>query len=914
MSIEPGQILAQYTVVDSLGEGGMGEVWRAEDSKLGREVALKVLPDEFAKDPERMARFEREAKVLASLNHPNIATLYGLETDESGTGTGTGTGTDSSPKPQASSPVTFLAMELVEGEDLSERIKRGQVPVEEAVAIALQIAEALEAAHEQGIVHRDLKPANIKLRPDGTVKVLDFGLAKAWDAETGDSSVSMSPTLTAHATAAGVIIGTAAYMSPEQAAGVAADRRADIWAFGVVLWEMLTGHKLFEGETVSHVLASVLKDEVDVDELPSETPPRLRELISRCLRKKPKERLQAIGDARIVIEEYIADPTEIDTPSGVPAAAIEPLPRWRRLLPWAVAAVLVLAFAGLMWSVLGKTPQVISATIPPPADAEFYLNPNSPGPVAVSPDGRSIAFSAQDSDGNVLLYMRRLEAPQAQALSGTDNAGYPFWSPDSRWIGYFNRSEGTLKKIDTNGGPPITLTEAPNGKGGTWNSDGVIVFSPTADSPLHRVASAGGESAPLTEIDGERHNSHRHPRFLPDGHQIIFLARGNTPKESSLLVTDLEKGVTRDVVTTETQAEYASNHLLFVRERALMAQLFDPIEVRLEGEAVPLAEDVMVIQGAALASFSISQTGVLSFATGRAEEQTQLEWRDRSGGNSGAFGDPAAYRAAAVSPEGTLAVAQVVDATTGTQDLWIFDIERGLRTRFTFDPAQDTWPVWSPDGKTVYFSSNRGGNFGIYKKRLEGAGEVEEVILTERNVRPTGLSPDGTRLFIFGPGAGTSTDLSTVALDGSADLSPYRQTEFTEACGVFSPDGKWAAYHSNESGELEVYVAPYPGPGRRWQVSTEGGVYPTWRSDGAEIIYTRFDGTIMAVPVRAEGDSFFVDGEEPLFTIGPPSIGGPYFSMSDDAQRFLVVPPTTQRADSLLHLLVNWPTALEARR
>jgi serine/threonine protein kinase len=901
-----GTTLAQYKVTAALGEGGMGEVWRAEDEKLGREVALKVLPEEFAKDPDRMARFEREAKVLASLNHPNIATLYGLESVESGSGAGAGSGSE----------VTFLAMELVEGEDLSERINRGALPVEEAVAIALQIAEALEAAHEQGIVHRDLKPANIKLRTDGTVKVLDFGLAKAWDAETGDSGISMSPTLTAHATAAGVIIGTAAYMSPEQAAGITADRRADIWAFGVVLWEMLTGHKLFEGETVSHVLASVLKDEVAIDSLPAGTPARIRELIERCLKKKPKQRLQAIGEARILLEEYRADPETFERPATLSAsdALVPTVARWRQVLPWTVAAALAATLAGLLWSFLGRTPQVISATIPPPADAEFYLNPNHPGPVTVSPDGRSIAFSAQDPDGHVLLYVRRLDAPQAQALSGTDNAGYPFWSPDSRWVGFFNRSEGTLKKIDTNGGPPITLTEAPNGKGGTWNSDGVIVFSPTSDSPLHRVASAGGESVPLTEIDGERHNSHRHPRFLPDGRQIIFLARGNTPKESSLLVTDLEDRSTRDVVTTETQAEYASDHLLFVRERALMAQPFDPAAVQLEGEAAPLAEDVMVIQGAALASFSISQTGVLSFATGRAEEQTQLEWRNRSGGDSSAFGDPAAYRAAAVSPDGTQAVAQVVDATTGTQDLWIFDIERGLRTRFTFDPGQDTWPIWSPDGKTIYFSSNRGGNFGVYKKRLEGAGEVEEVILTERNVRSTSISPDGTHLFIFGPGEGTSTDLSTVALDGSANLSLYRRTEFAEACGAFSPDGKWAAYHSNESGETEVYVAPYPGPGRRWQVSTDGGVYPTWRSDGAEIIYTRFDGTIMAVPVRAEGESFFVEGEEELFTIGPPSRGGPRFSMSGDVQRFLVVPPTTQRADSLLHLLVNWPTALEARR
>ena len=805
-------------------------------------------------------------------------------------------------------------MELVEGEDLSECIKRGPVPIEEATAIAIQIAEALEAAHEQGIVHRDLKPANIKLRPDGTVKVLDFGLAKAWETDHGDSNISMSPTLTQHATAAGIILGTAAYMAPEQAAGIAADRRADVWAFGVVFWEMLTGHKLFEGETVSHVLASVLKDEVDLEELPGDTPPTIRDLIGRSLRKKPKQRLQAIGDARIVLEEYRANPEGSVAAPAEFAHVAAPAPLWRRLLPWAAVAVLAAAVAGLLLSFLGRMPQVISATIPPPADAEFYLNPNSPGPVAVSPDGRSLAFSAQDANGDILLYVRRLNAPQAQALSGTDNAAYPFWSPDSRWIGYFNRPEGTLKKIDTNGGPPITLTEASNGKGGTWNDDGVIVFAPEASSPLHRVSSAGGQSVPLTEIDSELHNSHRHPRFLPDGKQIIFLARGNTPAQSSLLVADLENGLTREVMATQTQAEYGSGHLMFVRERALMAQPFDPGAGRLEGEAVPLAEDVLVIQGASLADFSLSETGILSFATGRSEDQTQLEWRDRNGGEGDTLGDEAPYQTPVLSPDGSLAVVEIVDGSTGTEDLWIVDIERGVRTRFTFDSAQDVWPVWSPDGQTVFFASNRGGGFAIYKKSLEGAGEVEEVIRAERDLFSTSVSPDGMQLLVFGPGEGTGTDLYTVALDGNPELQSYRPTEFNEACADFSPDGKWVVYHSNESGNPEVYVAPFPGPGRRWQVSSDGGVYPTWRADGSEIIYTRLDGTLRVSAVRAQGESFFVDGDDDLFEIGPPQLGGPLFSVSGDAQRFLVVPPTIQRADSLLHLLVNWPTALEARR
>ena len=899
MSIKPGQVLAQYSVVDALGEGGMGEVWRAEDEKLGREVALKVLPEEFAKDPERMARFEREAKVLASFNHPNIATLYGLETVELGTGINTGT--------------TFLAMELVEGEDLSERIKRGPVPIEEAVAIGLQITEALEAAHEQGIVHRDLKPANIKLRPDGTVKVLDFGLAKAWESEHGDSSLSLSPTVTSHATAAGLILGTAAYMSPEQAAGTPADRRADIWAFGVVLWEMLTGHKLFEGETVSHVLAAVLKDEVDLNELPAETPPKLRSLIARCLRKKPRERLQAIGDARIVLEEPMEGVEPAAHGEGAVAAAAEPRPRWRSVLPWATAGLLTVALAG-SWFLLRQEPQVIAATVAPAEGTDIHLNPASPGPAAVSPDGLSIAYSARDGDAEVLLSVRRIDSPQAQAFSDTQNAAYPFWSPDSRWIGYFNRADGTMKKIDTRGGPPITLCRAPNGKGGTWNKDGVIVFAPDASGPLMRVASAGGEPTQLTEVDVDRHNSNRHPKFLPDGRHLLFLARGITPPQSTLMVADLESGETADIMPLVTQADYANGNLLFVRENALMARPFDPKSLEFMGDAVPVAEGVLVVSGASLATFSASDTGILSYITGRADVQAELEWHDRSGKVIGTLGDPTSYRSLVVSPDDQMAAVLVTDMTIGTDDIWIFDLERNLRSRFTFDPALDVYPVWSPDSRSLYFASNRGGQQGIFRKDIAGAGNVELILSHDRNLWPSSISPDGRWLLLSTPGEGSGEDVSVVALDGAAEIQPFRHTEFNEASAVFSPDGRWAAYHSDESGEFEVYVTPFPGPGRRWQVSTASGAYPAWSSDGRQVVFSRMNGVLMSARVRAQGETFEVEGEDELFNIQPPEVGGPYFSISSDAERFLIIPGTAQRADSLLHLLVNWRTALEARR
>ena len=897
--------LLHFRITDKLGEGGMGEVWLAEDTKLGRDVALKVLPEEFAKDPERMARFEREAKVLASLNHPNIATLYGLESVELGTETETGTATLST---------TFLAMELVEGEDLSERIERGPVPVEEAVSISLQIAEALEAAHEQGIVHRDLKPANIKLRPDGTVKVLDFGLAKAWETDHGDSSLSLSPTVTAHATAAGVILGTAAYMSPEQAAGTAADRRADIWAFGVVLWEMLTGHKLFEGETVSHVLASVLKDEVDLDQLPDETPQRLRALVRRCLQKKPRQRLQAIGEARIVLEQAMDEELPLEHGSR-PATSAAPVSSfWRPWLGWAAALVLAAALVGAMWQLLSQTPQVIAATVAPAEETDIHLNPASPGPAAVSPDGLSIAYSARDSDGEVLLYVRRINAPQAQAFSDTQNAAYPFWSPDSRWIGYFNRADGTMKKIDTRGGPPITLCRAPNGKGGTWNEDGVIVFAPDANGPLMRVASAGGEPVQLTEVDVDRHNSNRHPRFLPDGRHLLFLARGITPPQSTLMVVDLESGETTDVMPLVTQAEYANGNLLFVREHALMARPFDPKSLEFTGDAVPVAEGVLVVSGASLATFSASETGILSYITGKADMQAELEWRDRSGKIQGTLGDPTSYRSLVVSPDDQMAAVLVTDMTIGTDDIWIFDLERNLRSRFTFDPALDVFPVWSPDSRSLYFASNRGGEQGIFRKDIAGAGNVELVLRDDRNLWPSSVSPDGKWLLLSAPGEGTGQNIFSVELGGADEMKPFRSTEFQEASAVFSPDGRWVAYHSDESGEFEIYVTPFPGPGRRWQVSTASGAYPAWSDDGRQIIFTRMNGVLVAARVRARGDTFEVEGEDELFTMQPPEVGGPYFSISSDGEKILIIPGTAQRADSLLHLLVNWPTALEARR
>ncbi|TFG40341.1 MAG: serine/threonine protein kinase, partial [Candidatus Aminicenantes bacterium] len=724
--MKPEQKIGGYRILSPLGAGGMGEVWRAEDEKLGREVALKLLPGEFAGDPERMARFEREAKVLASLNHPNIATLFGLETvspchpERAERVEGPPEAQRDAPKTVSSRPsgdpstqssdsfaqgdgdaVTFLVMELVEGEDLSERISRGPIPLDEAVPIARQIAEALEAAHEQGIVHRDLKPANIKLKPDGTVKVLDFGLAKAWETESTDSRLSLSPTMTQHATAAGLILGTAAYMSPEQAAGTAADRRADIWSFGVVFWEMLTGHKLFAGETVSHVLASVLKDVVDLDELPESTPPRLRELISRCLQRKPRQRLQAIGDARIVLEDYERDPDAFAAPvTGVDGGVFESA-RERSVIPWAVAAfatvLLVVAVVWMMRSPEAAAPTVLRAQIPPPEGTSFALEAFGPGAGVVSPDGLKIVFAAANSNGLRMMWVRRISDLTARPLPGTEGAVFPFWAPDSRYVAFFS-GDGKLRKIDTAGGPPITICVAPNGKGGSWSDDGQILFAPAHNTPIHLVSAAGGESRPVTEMpDGV--SSQRFPLWLP-GDRFLFFARSAAgPDNDRVMVASLDElGPGEELFAAASNVAVASGQLLFIREGTLMARPFEPETATFFGDAVPVAEDILYIAGARFGAFSVSQNGLLVYNTGLVDMQSELVWVDRGGELIASLGTGDLLFDMAISPDGRFAAAGVLDETAGTGDIWIYDLIRGLKTRYTFDPNMDWYPTWSPDG------------------------------------------------------------------------------------------------------------------------------------------------------------------------------------------------------------------------
>jgi Tol biopolymer transport system component len=896
-----GESLAHYRIEEKIGAGGMGEVYLAEDTKLGRSVAIKVLPPEVSQDPERLARFEREAQLLAALSHANIGAIYGLE--------------DVGER-------RFLVLEHVKGENLAERLKRGPIPAAEVLDMARQIAEALEEAHEGGIVHRDLKLANVMLTPEGKIKVLDFGLAKAWageDAMSGSTSdLSKSPTLAYATTGAGLILGTAAYMSPEQARGRPVDRRADIWAFGVVVFEMLSGESLFSGETVSDTLASILKEEPSWEKLPAETPRRLERLLYRCLAKNPRRRLRDIGDARLELEEMIENP---EAPSaGEQTTGAPPAGRLRGVLPWAAAAIFLTggAAAGYFLRPAPEPASVIRAAIPPPEGTAFHLDPVNPGPATLSPDGRKLVFAAKDDEGRILLYVRLLDAPQAHALSGTEGAQYPFWSPDARSIGFF--AEGKLKKIDAGGGPPLTLSDASNGKGGTWGADGTIVFAPSHNTPLHRVSDAGGESTAITELDREAgENSHRHPRLLPGGQRTLYLARraGGPSRDAgaagnAVMVTPLEGGEARLLVRSEAAAEYASGYLLYARDETLMAQPFDPERVELSAQPIPLAEGIGVIGGAALATFTVSSNGVLAHQGGSRAGSRRLRWYGMGGEEGEYIGEPAAHRDPRISPDGRWVVTGIDDPKTGTSDLWVLEIARQVATRLTSDPGNDQSPIWTPDSSSVIFNSDRSGSFNLFRKRVGGFGDEERLHESPQDEYPSSVSSDGRWLLYGVDSEETDGDIWVLPLDGEGEPRPVLQTPTAEWPGAFSPDGRFVAYYSRESGRWEIYVTPFPETDRKWRVSSNGAVYPEWTGDGREIVYHELAGGLVAARVETAGGDFRVVEERPLFEIGAPVAGEVSWALAPDGRRVLVIsaPDGAEATSPLVSLVVNWPQEL----
>ena len=883
LSLEAGHKLAHYEILEPIGKGGMGEVYRAKDSKLGRDVAIKVLPEEFAENEERLARFKREAKLLASLNHPNIATIHGIEESDG---------------------VKALVLELVEGPTLAERIAEGPISVEEALPMARQIAEALEAGHEAGVIHRDLKPANVKVKEDGTIKVLDYGLAKALEGETPsgtDSQLSQSPTLTRHGTQVGVILGTAAYMSPEQAKGKKVDKRADVWAFGVVLYEMLTGKRAFAGEDVSDTLAFVLTKEPDWDALPADLSPTLRMFLIRCLEKDPKRRLPDIGVVRLAMDGAFET-------TGTQPGAVSQLGGWQTVLPWGLAGMATLTVFGLLlMRPSGDTP-VLRADVSPPPGTRYHFTALTRGPATLSPNGRRIAFSARDAVGRVQLYVRSLDEPEARVLPGTEGAEEPFWSPDGRWVGFF--ADQKLKKIEASGGPPQDIGGAPGfGRGGSWNRQDVIVYA-HGDGPLLRVAAGGGQPEPVTELDKERgDNDHRYPQFLPGGRHFLYLARNDGGEELNvIMVGSLDGDASKPVLKAPAAATYASGQLLFVRAQTLMAQPFDTKRRELTGEAVPIANDIRMQANAGTAVFSASENGTLLYQTGAREMLLRLEWVDRTGARQGTLGNDADYAVARPSPDGRHVAVATYDAN-GHPDLWVYELSRQIRTRISFDPARDTNPVWLPDSAALIFPSNRNGQFDLYRKGLVGSSEPELLLESDGNKFPSSVSPDGKLLAYSRSGEGTGQDVWILPLEGEREPYVFIQSRFDERRGMFSPDRKWMAYVSNESGRDEVYVDAFPTPGQKQQLSADGGTSVWWRNDGRELLYQEPNGRVVAVAVDAPDDRLILGAPTPLFE-GPPPIAS-YTAPFPDAQGFLLLKPAEEEIPQPLRLVVNWTAELE---
>jgi eukaryotic-like serine/threonine-protein kinase len=882
-----GRQVGGYKILSLLGSGGMGEVYRARDTKLRREVAVKVLPAAFAQDPGRLARFQREARVLATVNHPHIAAIYGIEEADG---------------------VRGLVLELVEGPTLADRLTTGPLPVKDALKIARDIADALEAAHEKGIVHRDLKPANIKLALAGAVKVLDFGLAKAWAGDTAGADQWQGPTITATAPREGLILGTPAYMSPEQARGAAVDKRADIWAFGCVLYEMLAGRAPFHGSSITEVLAAVLEREPQWNVLSPNTPARVRALLRRCLQKDPKQRLRDIADARLEIEEVL-------TPSHADAEA-PPKTRRGRVAATVVAVGTIAVVAVGVTLYLRATPapdtRVFQSSILPPAEANLAPLPFQR--FALSPDGRLLALVARTGAGPLQLWVQPLDGRPPRVLPGAEGTT-PFWSPDSRSIGFY--AGLSLKTIDVAGGPPLTVADVSAGNpGATWNHDNVILFSASGEgSVIMRVSASGGTVSPVTTLDRENGETrHWAPFFLPDGRHFLYVAIGTRSSGpaavNGIYVAALDSKERKLLVPGGASPRYALGFLLFLRDQTLLAQPFDVEGLELTDDAAPVAEQVATggLSGR-MGAVTVSDNGVLAYQRGSRGDVSQLVWVDRTGQQLEALSDRGDYGDVTLSPDGRRAAVTLLDEAGSNRDVWLLDVPRRLRTRFTFDSAEENSPVWSPDGRVV-FSSQRKGFPDVYQKSSRG-GDIEDVLLAETGAEyPLSWSRDG-RFLLYGLGSSPAdTDLWVLPLFGDRKPFPFIQTSFFEFAAAFSPDSRWVAYASNESGRNEIYVVPFPGPGGKWQVSTAGGNWPRWRRDGREIFYMAPDNRLMVAAVEGQRSGFQVSAVRPLFETRARINQRSMYDVTPDGQRFLINTIVEQTVQPIT-LVVNWPALLK---
>ena len=891
MPLTPGSRFGQYEVLSPLGAGGMGEVYRARDTRLGRDVAVKVLPAAFAENPERLARFEREARLLASLSHPNIAGIHGLEIIEGH---------------------RHLMLEFVDGENLAARLARGPLPVDEALAVAGQIAAALDAAHEAGIVHRDLKPGNVMLTPSGEVKVLDFGLARgdAQASASGEQGLSASPTITHPASMAGVILGTAAYMSPEQARGKVVDRRTDIWSFGCVLYECLTGRTLFAGETVSDIIAKILEREPDWSTLPARTPNRVRDLLRRCLERDPKKRQRDAGDIRLELEDVLGAGL---SSSGLLTAPSGTRPRFRLgfSAPWIVAlGSLLVALAAILWPGLQDHP--ISSppirTLIHPVEG-MDLDVNQPCAAAISFDGKYLVFTSSDSANEAALWLRPLDNLEPRRLCRIESGlGLPFWSPDSRQIGFF--SDGKLRTIGIDGTSPQTVCDAPDGRGGSWNSDGVILFSPTSTGPIHRVSASGGKAEPVLTLDeaaGE--TSQRFPRFLPDGRHFTFASVPPREGEITTYIGQLDAPERRPLHSaTSSTVVIAPDRLIFVRGSNLMAQRCDPKSWKPLGTPAVIGVAPMNLRTMGTNPVTASAEGTLVYPQSQVQLR-HLAWFSREDRVVSRVAVPAAgWFSLSLSPDDRLAVA-IRAGESQERDLWMVDPVRGTASPMTTGESVLGRITWSPDGREIYYGARRNGPQNLYARRTSGSYEERSVLETDALFKaPEDLSPDGRYLLFNQLDPKTLRDLWYVPATGG-EPTRFVAGPGNEEDADFSPDGRWVIYTSDESGRRELYVISFPdGEGRR-QLTSEGGAAHKWVRDTWEILYLNPQDRVMRMTARP-GPSLEVSDPVEATEFRDRAQGFPVASVTRDGRRLLVMKAEGTPLKPALVLLAHWESLL----
>jgi serine/threonine protein kinase len=878
-----GKSLVHYEITTEIGKGGMGEVYQAKDTKLGRDVAIKVLPEEFALDKDRVTRFQREAKLLASLNHPNIAAIYGLEESEG---------------------IHFLVMELIEGDTLRDHIKSGSIPVEEALKLALQMAEALEAAHEKGVIHRDLKPANIKVTPDGKVKILDFGLAKAYAGDQGNINLADSPTISAAATQQGVILGTAAYMSPEQARGKPVDRRADIWAFGVVLYEMLTGKSAFSGDDVTDTLAAVIRSEPEWKSLPANLHWRLREVLERCLEKKARDRYGSISDARVDIQKALADPSGLFVQ---PSTITKPRKRMQLGLPLVVtiAIVCIIIAALAVWMLKPAEPRQVIRLYHDLSSGQQLSKPNGAPALAVSPDGKQFVYATPDG-----LYLRSVDELNAKLIAGTEGIPLmPFFSPDGKWIGY---SAGglQLKKISVNGGAPVVLCETDIFAAASWHEDNTIVYAQFSGD-IMRVSGDGGTPESIVKRPGLV----AFPQFLQGGKAIIYTDFSVQP--ARIMLHSLGSGESKELFPGTRAMYLPTGHLVYgLANDNVFAVPFDLDKLAVTGGPVPLEEGVL--------EFTLSNSGTLVYVSGTSVSGSgsprTLVWVDKMGNEEQIDVDPDMFQFPTISPDGTKVALSVERG--GNLDIWIWDLIRENLSRLTFDEADDETPMWTPDGKRIVFSSWRDGNSCIFWKAADGTGEVEKLgSVPGQRLFPWSWSNDGKTLVTAEISGPIGVNIGAISMGGNGERKLLLKSDHAESHPRISPDGRWMAYFSAETGDNHIFVRPFPEVDQgKWQVSVDGGQSPLWSPDGHELYYLNGDA-IMVAQVKTE-PTFSASKPKTLFR-GNYVTGyqeNPEWDISPDGKRFLLIKPgadpdeeSTTESPRKINIVLNWDVELKQR-